>query len=229
MTIITLTDLANKNIHLGHNLEYWNPKTKKYIYKIINKICIIDIIQTAKYLSKAYSYLYLVGYTKQNILFIGSKKKLNLLIKKTAQITGNFYSIRPWIAGTLTNWKMIKSRLILLQWLFNLLNNSTLKLKLPYNIYLKLYKNYKHLNFKLKGLIGLQEIPEVIFILDPLYEKIALKEALKLNKIILSIIDTNINTNNILIPIPGNDDNYHSIEMILKILAAGYIHGIYYI
>nr|WPW47570.1 ribosomal protein S2 [Coccidia sp. AB-2023a] len=229
MTIFTLTDLVHKNIHLGHNMEYFNPKTNKYIYKTINKKSIIDIIQTAKYLSTSYSYFYLAGYYNQNILFIGYRQQqVNSLIKNIASITGNFYCNSSWIPGTLTNWNMIKSRLILLEWIYSLIQNNDIKMKLSFNIYSKLYKIYKKLNYNLKGLIGLIEIPEIIFILDPNSENKALQEATKLNKIIVSIVDSNINPTNLLLPIPGNDKTYKSLQFILKILAAGYLHGTFY-
>ena len=231
MTLITLTDLANKSFHLGHTLEKWNPNTNKFIYKIINKTCVIDILQTAQYLSKAYSYFYIAGQFKHNILFIGSTSIGASLIKQAADISANFYYNSSWIAGTLTNWKMIQSRLILLLWvskLLNLLQTSPSTFKVSSNTYSTFYKIYKKLSIKLSGLIGLIEIPEILFILDPKYEKIAFNEALKLNKIIISIVDSNINPNHILIPIPGNDDNIKVVELTLKLLAAGYVHGAYY-
>ena len=231
MTLITLTELANKSFHLGHNLEKWNPKTNKFIYKFVNNTCVIDIIQTAQYLSKAYSYFYIAGQFKHNILFIGSSPIGATLIKQAAHISANFYYNSPWIAGTLTNWKMIQSRLILLLWvskILKLLKTPQSTFKLSSNTYSTFYKIYKKLNVKLNGLIGLVEIPEILFILDPKYEKIAFNEALKLNKIIISIVDSNINPDQILIPIPGNDDNFQVLDLTLKLLAAGYVHGAYY-
>ena len=231
MTLITLTELANKSFHLGHNLEQWNPKTKKFIYKIVNKTCVIDLIQTAHYLSKAYSYFYIAGQFKHNILFIGSTPLGATLIKHAAQTSANFYYNRPWIAGTLTNWTMIQSRLILLIWvskILNLINTSPSTFKVSSSTYSTFYRIYTQLTVKLSGLIGLVEIPEILFILDPKTEKIAFNEALKLNKIIISIIDSNINPDQVLIPIPGNDDNFKVLELTLKLLAAGYVHGAYY-
>ena len=231
MTLITLTELANKSFHLGHNLEQWNPKTTKFIYKIVNKTCLIDLIQTAQYLSKSYSYFYIAGQFKQNILFIGSTPLGATLIKQAAQTSENFYYNRSWIAGTLTNWKMIQSRLILLLWvskILKLINTSNSTFKVSSTTYSTFYKIYKQLSVKLSGLIGLVEIPEILFILDPKYEKIAFKEAIKLNKIIISIVDSNINPDHILIPIPGNDDNFQVLDLTLKLLAAGYVHGAYY-
>ena len=124
---------------------------------------------------------------------------------------------------------MIQSRLILLLWVSKILNLlKTGPFKVSSNTYSTLSKIYKKLSIKLSGLIGLIEIPEILFILDSKYEKIAFKEALKLNKIIISIIDSNINPNNVLIPIPGNDDNFQVLELTLKLLTAGYVHGAYY-
>ena len=124
---------------------------------------------------------------------------------------------------------MIQSRLILLLWVSKILKLlKTFPFKVSSNTYSTLSKIYKKLNIKLSGLIGLIEIPEILFILDSKYEKIAFKEALKLNKIIISIVDSNINPNNILIPIPGNDDNFQVLELTLKLLTAGYVHGAYY-
>ena len=124
---------------------------------------------------------------------------------------------------------MIQSRLILLLWVSKILKLlKTFPFKVSSNTYSTFYKIYKKLSIKLSGLIGLIEIPEILFILDSKYEKIAFKEALKLNKIIISIVDSNINPNNVLLPIPGNNDNFQVLELTLKLLTAGYVHGAYY-
>ena len=126
---------------------------------------------------------------------------------------------------------MIQSRLILLIWIskiLNLINTSKVTFKVSAATYSTFYKMYKQLSIKLRGLIGLVEIPEILFILDPNHEKIAFNEALKLNKLIISIVDSNINPDNLLIPIPGNDDNFQVLDLTLKLLVAGYVHGAYY-
>nr|QEM01675.1 30S ribosomal protein S2 [Nephromyces sp. ex Molgula occidentalis] len=222
MILFTLNDLIKNEIYLGHKLENFDTRNFKFIYKIINHNLIIDLIQTAKYLINSYIFLYKLSIYKNNIIFIDSKFISKNLIKKSAIISNQYYINYSWISGLITNWKIIKNNILLLNW-FNkikilLKNKKLFKIRI-FN------KFYKKLNFKYKNLKYINIIPNTLFIVNINYDIIAFKEAFKSKKIIISIVDTNINSNTINIPIPGNNKNYLSIKYILKIVTTALLHG----
>jgi small subunit ribosomal protein S2 len=61
-------------------------------------------------------------------------------------------------------------------------------------------------------------IPDIMIVIDQNYELTAVREAMKLNIPIISILDSNCDPDLIDIPIPGNDDAISSIKIILDAL-----------
>nr|QEM01876.1 30S ribosomal protein S2 [Nephromyces sp. ex Molgula occidentalis] len=229
MILITLNELMISGVQIGHKKSRLKYNFNKFIYKTIGKNWIIDLIQTAKYLTKTYSFLYKYGFYNKEILFIGSSSIVKNLIKKTSKLTGQFYINEPFVPGLFTNWTTIRENLLLLKWFYyvnQILNKKIITNKFNLKFKTKFLKIYNKLNYKYKNIKGIKTLPDLIFILDLNKEQLALKEALKLNKIIISIIDSNINPNLIHFPIPGNDNNYFSIKLILQICITGFLHGL---
>nr|QEM01586.1 30S ribosomal protein S2 [Nephromyces sp. ex Molgula occidentalis] len=229
MNLISLQDLINSKVQIGHlSKQSLNSYKQKFVYKIINNICIIDLIQTYKYLLKSYIFFYKIGVYNKKILFINTQNNYNTLIEKSAILTDQFYLTKYFIPGILTNWKIIQKNILLLNWFYkiiilnkknNFLNNINNKIK---NKLLKIYYKLKN---KFDILNNMKKVPEIIFILDINKDIKALKEAKKLNKIIISIVDSNWNYNLIDLFIPGNNKNYFSIKLILEILITSLLQG----
>lgn len=225
MILINLKELVKNKVHLGHSFFSWDPRNIKYIYIFYKNIFIINLIYTRKNLIKAYNFLYKLSKKGHEIIFIGSKPQGKYFLKEAALISSMFYINTPWIPGMFTNNNLIKNRICLIIW-FNIIlknikknkQNSINFITKLNNIYIKTKKNFK-------GLFGLSLLPKTIFILDPIYEDIAMKESIILKRNIISIVDTNINPDLISIPIPGNDDNILSIKLILQILTTALIQG----
>jgi small subunit ribosomal protein S2 len=227
MKLLSLTKLINTNIHIGHKLSKWDPRNSKYIYKVYKNNCIIDLIQTIKYLSKEYIYVYKTAQRQETILYVGSStKSVSNLVALAAETSGNFYINTPWSGGTLTNWPLTRNKLILLKWLEYLFKTTSPDMYLTPKFSLLLQKKYKQLHTNLKGLVGLTKIPNAIILVTPKLNEGVIKESLLLNRILIGIIDTNTNPEVFSYPIPGNDDNFRSIELIIQILTTASIHGL---
>nr|QEM01616.1 30S ribosomal protein S2 [Nephromyces sp. ex Molgula occidentalis] len=220
MILITLQELINSGVQLGNTFNLNIIKKNKFIYKKINNICIIDLIQTSKLIWKLYIFLYKISFYNKKLLIINSNKLNKFILKKFIKLTKQFYITEHFISGTFTNWIFLYNNILFLNWLniiLNIFKNLNFQKKISY-LYNKL--NYKFKNFK-----GLQKIPNIIFILNPIEDKQALKEAFLLKKIIISIIDMNYNPLWITFPIPGNNINYFSIKLILEIITTSLLHG----
>lgn len=225
MKLIDIKDLLKKKVHLGHKFKISDPRIIKYIYKFYKSSCIINLIETRKSLIKVYNFLYKTSKKGNEIIYIGSKSNVKFILKEAALISANFYIINKWVPGTFTNENLIKNRICLIIWFekifFKLKKKSIISIKLLF----KLKKLYEKTTKNFKGLKGLLYLPKTIFIVDPKNEKIAFKESIILKRNIISILDTNINPENITLPIPGNDDNKSSLKLIIQILTTALIQG----
>nr|QEM01727.1 30S ribosomal protein S2 [Nephromyces sp. ex Molgula occidentalis] len=226
MNLITLNDLIQSKIYLGHSFQKSNLQKNKYIYKIINNICIIDLIKTAKSLILSYVFFYNIGFNNQKILFINSQEQFTKSIELTSLITLNYYLNDKFIPGFFTNWKQIYTNILLLKWfryLITLFNKPIFSWKTK-----KFFKNitsFKKLSIKYNSFYNLTNIPTIIFIVNLTKDHLAFREAIHLNKYIISIIDTNNTDVYINLPIPGNNDNYYSVNLILQLLTTALLHG----
>ena len=224
MTNITLSKLLAARVHLGHKTRHWNAKMFPYIYKELNNIHILDLIQSKKSLKKANKYIEDEAKKGKTFLFIGTKYQVRNLIANEAKRCNSFYVNYRWLGGMLTNWSTLKIRIKYLQTLEKQeLNNTFLGLTKK-EINLK-QKKLKKLRYYFDGIKNMSKLPDIAIIIDQPKEMTAIKECKKLQIPIISILDTNCNPDLIDIPIFGNDDSLNSIQLILKSLANSIIKG----
>lgn len=220
MSSISLTKLLKAGVHLGHKINNWNPKMFPYIYTQKNNTYILDLVQSAILLKKANKYLKLAASKKKKILFIGTKPEITRIIEEQAKRCNSAFINYKWVGGMLTNWKTIEKRIKRLKNLEKQkINSLTKKEEALYR------KEFKKLHIYLDGIKNLKHIPDVAIIVDQKREIMAIQECRKLNIPIVSILDTNCDPDLIDIPIPGNDDGFQSIKLILTALTDHIIGG----
>mgnify|MGYP001207062942 CR=1 FL=1 len=213
---ITIEQLLEAGVHLGHKTLRWNPKMKKYIFGRRDAIHIIDLTQTVELIKKALEKVYETISNKGNILFVSTKKQASESIASLAKDTNQFYVNHRWLGGMLTNWDTISNSIKKLEQLNrNLLseNRGFTKKEL-----LKMSTQRDKLQRSLGGIKDMKKTPDLIFVIDTNYESLAIKEAIKLNIPIIAILDTNSDPENIDYPIPGNDDARRSIELYCNLI-----------
>nr|QEM01787.1 30S ribosomal protein S2 [Nephromyces sp. ex Molgula occidentalis] len=229
MNIITLKNLINYKVQIGNIFLKKNFNNKNIIiYKIINNNCIIDLIQTSKYLLKTYILLYKISLYNKNILFINTTNIIKNLLKKTAKLTKQFYIIKYFKIGFFSNWNIIYNNILLLYWvetIIKLIKKQIIFENLNIKNKKKIYFLYNKLYYKFKNFKGIIKLPTIIFFLDLEKDNKILKEIKNLNKIIISIVNSYNNLNFINLPIPGNNKNYYSIKLILEIITTALIQG----
>ena len=218
MTLVTLRELLDAGVHFGHQSSRWNPKMFPYIYTEQNGIHVIDLVQTARLLTHAYSYVQKASKEGKQFLFIGTKRQAASIMAEEAKKCGSHYINHRWLGGTLTNWSTVQGRVEYLKELNNKEESGELDL-LPKKEAALLRREREKLLQNLGGLTEMSQIPDIAIVVDPKREATAVAECRKLGITIISILDTNSDPNVVDIPIPANDDAVRSIKLIISALS----------
>ena len=213
---LTIQQLLEAGVHLGHKTLRWNPKMKKYIFGKRDSVHIIDLTQTLDLTNKALEKIYETISNNGKILLISTKKQASESIAELAKSTGQYFVNYRWLGGMLTNWGTISNSIKKLQKIEADLkseNRGFTKKEL-----LKMGIQRDKLQRSLGGISEMKKIPDLVFIIDTNYESLAIKESIKLNIPIIAILDTNSDPDCIDFPIPGNDDAWRSIDLYCNLI-----------
>lgn len=218
MSVISMKQLLEAGVHFGHQTRRWNPKMKKYIFVERNGIYIIDLQKTVKKLEEAYDFMRQVGQDGGKVLFVGTKKQAQEAIKEEAERSGNYYINQRWLGGTLTNFGTIQKRVARLKAIEKMEEDGTFSV-LPKKEVVQLKKEHERLVKFLGGIRDMKAIPDVMFVVDPRKERIAVAEARKLNIPLVGIVDTNCDPDEIDYVIPANDDAIRAVKLLTAKMA----------
>ena len=224
MSVVAMKQLLEAGVHFGHQTRRWDPRMAEYIFQARNGIHIIDLQKTSKKLDEAYEFIRSQAEEGKNILFVGTKKQAQECVKEAAEKCGMFYINERWLGGTLTNFNTIRTRVERLNELERMEEDGTFDV-LPKKEVVLLRKEMEKLNKNLGGIKEMTEIPDVMFIVDPKKEHIAILEAKKLNTPVVGLIDTNCNPNDVDYVIPGNDDAIRAVKLMTDVMANAVIEG----
>ena len=212
---IGVRDLLEAGLHFGHQTKRWNPKMKRYIFDKRNGIHIIDLSKSLVQLQEALQFLHDTASAGRPILFVGTKKQAQQIVKDTAENSGQFYVSHRWLGGTLTNSATIQRSIKRMRDLEAMLNDPDSK---PSNKKELARYNREHakLQRNLGGIAGMAKLPGALFVVDINREAIAVKEANRLGIPVVAIVDTNCDPDPIDYVIPGNDDAIRAINLICR-------------
>ena len=213
---VTIQQLLEAGVHLGHKTLRSNPKMKKYIFGKRDSIHIIDLTQTLELTKVALEKVYETIANNGKILFVSTKKQASEAIAEVAKETDQYFVNYRWLGGMLTNWGTISNSIKKLKKLENDLvseNRGFTKKEL-----LKMSVKKDKLQRSLGGIAEMKKIPDLVFIIDTNYESLAIQESVKLGIPIVAILDSNSNPDGIDYPIPGNDDARRSIDLYCNLI-----------
>ena len=220
---VTVKDLLEAGVHLGHKTFRWNPKMKKYIFGEKNSIHIIDLSKTLELLKNALLELHKSVSAGGKVLFVSTKKQASELIAQVAKDTDNYYVNYRWLGGMLTNWNTISNSIKRLKNLKkNLLEEDSGFTKKEM---IKMNLEKEKLERSLGGIAEMKKLPDIIFVIDTNIESLAILEAKKLNIPIIGILDSNSDPDNIDFPIPGNDDARRAINLYCDLIKKTILDG----
>lgn len=224
MSVISMKQLLEAGVHFGHQTRRWNPKMAEYIFAERNGIYIIDLQKTVKKVDEAYNAVSGIIADGGEILFVGTKKQAQDSIKEEAQRCGMYYVNERWLGGMLTNFKTIQFRIRRLKELEKMQEDGVFDV-LPKKEVAKLMHEKEKLERNLGGIKEMKGLPDVIFIVDPRKEHIAVKEAHNLGIPIVAIIDTNCDPDEVDYVIPGNDDAIRAVKLLAGKMADAVIEA----
>ncbi|MDB2398203.1 30S ribosomal protein S2 [Candidatus Pelagibacter bacterium] len=213
---VTIQQLLEAGVHLGHKTLRWNPKMKKYIFGKRDSIHIMDLTQTLELTKVALEKIYTTVANNGKILFVSTKKQASEAIAEVAKETDQYFVNYRWLGGMLTNWGTISGSIKKMKKYESDLvseNRGFTKKEL-----LKMSVKKDKLERSLGGIAEMKKTPDLVFIIDTNYESLAIAESVKLGIPIIAILDSNSNPDNIDYPIPGNDDARRSIDLYCNLI-----------
>ena len=210
---IKIEDLLESGVHFGHNVRRWNPKMKEYIYGVRNNIHIFDLRITLDLLNSALVKIHETVSKSGKILFVGTKKQCTEVVKELAALNNNYYVNKRWLGGTLTNWKTISNSIKRLEEIELFLKDNELSKNLSKKELLDISREKQKLDLNIGGIRTMNGKPDLLIVFDVIKDKIAVREANKLNIPVVAIVDTNADPDKINYVIPGNDDALRSINL----------------
>ena len=221
----TIRQMIENGVHFGHHARRWNPKMAGYIYGKKDNVHFIDLEQASPMLYTALNAAKEIAANGGKVLFVGTKRQAQDIIKENAERCGQYYVNYRWLGGMLTNWKTVYksiSRLVKLNEMFD--NNATegyTKKEL-----LNLRKEQEKLAKELSGVMNMGGQPDLLFVVDMPKEDLAIKEAKKLGIPVIAIADTNADPTLVDFPVPGNDDAIRSIQFYCELVSSAVLDGI---
>ena len=224
MAVVAMKQLLEAGVHFGHQTRRWDPKMAEYIFQARNGIHIIDLQKTSKKIDEAYAFLKEQAEEGKTVLFVGTKKQAQECMKEAAIRCGMYYVDQRWLGGMLTNFETIRARVQRLKDLETMQEDGTFDV-LPKKEVILLKKEMEKLERNLGGIKEMEQLPGVIFLVDPKKERIAVLEAKKLNIPVIGLVDTNCNPEEVDYPIPGNDDAIRAVKLIADVMANAIIEG----
>ncbi len=213
---VTIKQLLEAGVHLGHKTFRWNPKMSKYIFGSKNSIHIIDLVQTLEMANAALNEIHKCISSGGKILLVSTKKQAAETIANLAKDTSQFYVNHRWLGGMLTNWKTISNSIKRFKKLTIDLKEENTGFTKKENLKMGIQRD--KLERSLGGIADMNKLPDMIFIVDTNVEELAVKESIRLNIPIVAIVDSNSDPTGINFPIPGNDDARRAINLYCDLI-----------
>jgi small subunit ribosomal protein S2 len=211
VSVVTMRELLEAGVHFGHQTRRWNPKMKPFIFQERNGIYIIDLALTVQKLRETYEAVKQMARDKKVILFVGTKKQAQDVVREEAERAGTYFINQRWLGGTLTNFSTIQKRIARLRELEGMKMQGDFD-RLPKKEVAQLQDEMAKLERFLGGIKDMHRLPDAVFIVDPKKERIA-------------VLDTNCDPDEIDYPIPGNDDAIRAVKLMVSKIADAIIEG----
>ncbi len=224
MAYVTMKELLEAGVHFGHQTRRWNPKMQPYIFGARNGIHIIDLQKTVQFFKISYNFVVEKVADGGVVLFVGTKKQAMDAISEEAKRAGMFYVNHRWLGGMLTNFQTISRSIERLKSFEAMKEDGSLK-RFPKKEVLMMEKKAAKLERSLGGIKDMGRLPDIIYVVDPRKEDIAVQEARKTRVPIVAIVDSNCDPTEIDYPIPGNDDAIRAIRLLTSRIADAVIEG----
>lgn len=223
-TLPSMMEMLKAGMHFGHQKSRWHPKMQQYIFGVRNGVHILNLERTVEDLQKALEYTTNLAANGKTILFVGTKRQAQAIVKAAAEDCGMPYLTERWIGGLLTNFDETKHRLKKYKTLKMQIESGEIE-KYTKKEQIDLKKSVEKMDRYLSGLTTVDKMPDALFIVDMRVSKTAVAEAERTNVPIIAICDTNVNPEQAAVVIPANDDAVNSIKIVTNLMAEAVKEG----
>ncbi len=224
MPQVSLRMLLEAGVHFGHHTRRWNPRMAPYIFGVRNQVHILDLQQTVPMLDRALRAVRDTVAAGGRVLFVGTKKAAAEYVADAASRCGQYYVNHRWLGGMLTNWKTIQGSIKRLKQMDEQVSGGVQGL--TKKEVLMLTREKEKLDRALGGIKEMGGLPDIIFVIDVVKEKLAIEEANKLGIPVIAVVDSNADPEGVAFPIPGNDDAIRAINLYCDLVAQAVFDGI---
>ena len=224
MASVSMRELLQAGVHIGHQARYWNPKMGKYIFGARNKIHIVNLEHTVPAINEALDIMKNLAANNNKILFVGTKRAASKIIRTEAERAGMPFVSHRWLGGMLTNYKTIRQSIKRFRDLETKSQDGTFD-RLTKKEALMSTREMEKLDRSIGGIKDMGGLPDALFIIDVEHERIAIAEANKLGIPVIAVVDTNSNPDGVDYVIPGNDDAIRAIRLYAKSAAEAILEG----
>ncbi|WP_404423786.1 30S ribosomal protein S2 [Nibricoccus sp. IMCC34717] len=222
---VTPKDLLDAGVHFGHQTRRWNPRSKPYVFDHRQGITIIDLGKTHELLQKAYSFLEETVANGGNVLFVGTKRQAQEIMREAALATNMPFCVDRWLGGTLTNFATVKKSIAKFK-KYQQQETSGELAKLSSKEESAIKREMGRMQRNFSGIVEMGELPSAMFVVDANHEDIAVAEAARCNIPCIGLVDTNSDPTKLSHPVPGNDDAVKSIRIIVETVTAAIQSGL---
>jgi small subunit ribosomal protein S2 len=219
-----MRQMLEAGVHFGHQTRYWHPRMAPYIFGVRNQVHILDLQQTVPLMERALRAIRDVVAGGGRVLLVGTKKAAAEYVAESAGRCGQYYVNHRWLGGMLTNWKTIQGSIKRLKQMEERLGGDIQGL--TKKEILMLTREKEKLDRALGGIKDMGGLPDIIFVIDTVKEKLAIEEANKLGIPVVAVVDSNADPQGIAFPIPGNDDAIRAIHLYCDSVAGAVLDGI---
>jgi len=224
MSIVSMRDMLQAGVHFGHQTRFWNPKMGQYIFGSRNKVHVINLEHTVPAFNEALEVLRVQAAKGNQILFVGTKRAAQKIIKEQAERCGMPYVSHRWLGGMLTNYKTIRASIRRFRDLESQESDGTFE-KLNKKEILTRTRMKDKLENSIGGIKDMNGLPDILFVIDVDHERIAINEANKLGIPVVGIVDSNSDPDGVDYIIPGNDDSIRAIKLYAASIADAVLEG----
>lgn len=221
---VTMRQMLEAGVHFGHQTRFWNPKMAQYIFGQRNKIHIVNLEKTMVKYAEAMDYLRRLSANRGTVMFVGTKRQAREIVAEEAQRAGMPYVDERWLGGMLTNFKTVRQSIKRLKEMEVMAEDGSFE-RLVKKEALLATREIEKLQKSIGGIKDMGGLPDVLFVIDVGYHKIAVTEARKLGIPVVAVVDTNHSPDGIDYVIPGNDDSSRAIRLYARGVADAVLEG----
>ena len=222
---VTVKDLLDAGVHFGHQTKRWNPRSKPYVFDHRQGISIIDLGKTHIALEKACQFLTETVANGGNVLFVGTKRQAQEIIREAATSTNMPYCVDRWLGGTLTNFQTVTRSIAKFKKYQQMETNGEMD-KLASKEIAAIKREMTRMTRNFNGISDMTGLPTAMFVVDTNHEKIAVAEGNRSGIATVGLVDTNSDPSQLKFPIPGNDDAVKSVRIIVEAVVAAIQDGL---